>query len=370
MKALGRKAAGERLARMQASTQWRGNSFANVDYQPPTEPRTSFSLMDFFCPHEERKPRAPLPTLDPRERWRTPPETGLRVTWLGHSTLFLEIDGVRVLIDPVWGSRASPSRRVGPRRFQPPPVPLAALPSVDLVLLSHDHYDHLDYPTIRTLASTQVPFLAPLGVGAHLEHWGVRTDRITEVDWWERFTVPGSAVDIIATPAQHFSGRTPGSRNHTLWASYVIESPKHCVYHGADSGLMPAFKTIGERFGPFDLVCLEIGAYHPAWGDIHLGPVNALTAWKALGGGPLLPIHWGTFALAMHRWDDPIEELVAGAGAAGADLLTPRLGEPLEPARDTGVRPWWREVAALHGPVEERNRSATEDSAEVPEPID
>ena len=173
----------------------------------------------------------------------------------------------------------------------------------------------------RALAGSDVPFVASLGVGAHLESWGIEPNRITELDWWER-TEPAGGLSITATPAQHFSGRTPGSRNHTLWASYVIEAAGHTAYFGADSGMMPGFAAIGDRFGPFEMVCLEIGAYHPAWGDIHLGPGNALAGLDALGGGPLLPIHWGTFDLATHRWDQPIEVLTAGAEKSGARLLT------------------------------------------------
>ena len=219
---------------------------------------------------------------------------------------------------------------------------MTALPPLDAVLISHDHYDHLDYPTIRVLAKRDVPFVAPLGVGAHLEWWGIAPERITELDWWETTEVRGGGPLITATPAQHFSGRTPATRNHTLWASYVIEGPEQRVFFGGDSGMMPGFASIGERFRPFDLVCLEIGAYHPAWGDIHLGPANALAALDALGGGPLLPIHWATFDLATHRWDQPVEVLMEAGRESGAELLTPPLGEPTEPRLEEGPRLWWR----------------------------
>ena len=291
-------------------------------------------------------PPAPLPALDPLDAWRKRSATGLRVTWLGHSTLLIEIDGLRVLTDPVWGLRASPLRVAGPRRFQPVPVPLRSLPTLDLVLISHDHYDHLDYPTIRQLRKRRMPFVTSLGVGAHLESWGVPRQHIFELDWWESYTLPNSELTVTATPSQHFSGRTPGSRNSTLWSSLVIRSPRHTVFFSGDTGLTNEYQSIRERFGPFDLVMLEVGAFHPSWGDMHLGPENALKALALLGGGTFLPIHWGTFALGMHPWDQPAETLLQLAPRSGAQLMMPRLGAPTEPAHAELVEPWWREAKA------------------------
>ena len=264
--------------------------------------------------------------------------------------MLIEIDGLRVLTDPVWGARASPSRLAGPKRFQPVPVPLRALPPLDLVLISHDHYDHLDYPTIRELARLQpVPFVTSLGVGAHLEAWGVPPERIVELDWWESTTLPHAELRVHAAPSQHFSGRGLKDRNATLWSSLVVESPRHRVFFSGDTGLTTEYAAIRERLGPFDLVMLEVGAYHPSWGDIHLGPENALQALALLGGGTFLPVHWGTFALAMHAWDEPAETLLALAPAHGTQLLMPRLGEPVEPAHGPEPKPWWRAGEARAG---------------------
>jgi len=305
------------------------------------------TMRDFLCPDENRVPSTQLPVVDPVSSWRTRPSSGLRVTWLGHSTLLLELDGVRILTDPVWSNRVSPVRFAGPKRFHPPPAALAALPPLDAIILSHDHYDHLDRPTVVTLGETrpETPIITSLGVGERLERWGIPAKRITELDWWETADVKG--VTITASPAQHFSGRGIKDRNATLWSSFHLRGPKHSVFFGADSGLTPEFSEIGRRLGPFDLVALEIGAYHPAWGDIHMGPVNALTAYGLLASGVFLPIHWGTFNLAIHPWSEPAETLVALGGSAGAPLLMPKLGAPVEPTRWAGVDPWWRAISSV-----------------------
>ena len=244
-----------------------------------------------------------------------PPETGLRATWLGHSTVLVEVDGLRILTDPVWGNRASPSRIAGPKRFQPVPVAIEALPPLDAVIISHDHYDHLDYPTILALAASNVPFYTSLGVGAHLESWGIAPERIVELDWWETATLPGAELTISASPSRHFSGRGL-SRNLTLWSSFAVRGPRHSFFFSGDTGLTPEYADIAARLGPFDLVMLEVGAFHPSWGEIHLGPENALEAHALLGGGAFLPVHWGTFNLAIHAWDDPAETLVRLGHAA------------------------------------------------------
>jgi L-ascorbate metabolism protein UlaG (beta-lactamase superfamily) len=349
MKSLGKKADGARLERMQSSPRWVGEGFRNLHPIPPglrdsSVPRPTLS--EFLCGGERRIPRSPLPSRNPAETWARPPGSGLRATWLGHSTVLIEIDGLRVLTDPVWGPRASPSRLAGPKRFQPVPVALRSLPPLDLVLVSHDHYDHLDYPTIRALAHGDVPFVTSLGVGAHLEAFGIAPARITELDWWETHTLPGAELSVTAAPSQHFSGRGLKDRNATLWSSLVIRTPRHSVFFSGDTGLTGEYATIRERCGPFDLVMLEVGAFHPSWGDIHLGPDNALKAHALLGGGAFLPVHWGTFSLAMHDWDQPAEALLAQAPAQGVRLVMPRLGEPVEPAHADGVTPWWRAVDA------------------------
>jgi len=355
MKSFGGTPAGARLERMKASPLWAGERFRNVHPVIPglRDPGVPMpTITEFLCGGERRYPGRPLPSISPLEAWRRPPASGLRATWLGHSTVLIEIDGVRVLTDPVWGKRASPSSLAGPKRFQPVPVTLRAMPPVDLVVISHDHYDHLDYPTIRELARTKVPFVTSLGVGAHLERWGVSPERITELDWWETYRLPASGLSVSAAPSQHFSGRGLSNRNSTLWSSLVLRSPRHAVFFSGDTGLTTEYQVIRERLGPFDLVMLEVGGLHPSWGDMHLGPENALKALSLLGGGVFLPIHWGTFSLAMHAWDQPAEALLELAPSAGAQLVMPRLGEAIEPAHAGKVEPWWRAVEASAAPVE------------------
>lgn len=373
MKSLGGVPDGLRLERMRASRSWDGSAFRNVR---PILPRllqsrvTAPTVSEFLLERGRRYPAGPLPAQDPTGRWRRKPGSGLRATWLGHSTVLIEIDGCRVLTDPVWALRASPSQWLGPRRYQPVPVPVAALPPLDAVVISHDHYDHLDYGTILELAQRDVPFVTSLGVGAHLEAWGVPPQRIVELDWWESWQSPRAALTVTAAPSQHFSGRGLRSRNTTLWSSMVVRSSRHAVFFSGDTGLTTEYATIRRRLGPFDLVMLEVGAFHPAWGHIHLGPENALEAWELLGRSAFMPVHWGTFTLAMHAWDDPAETLLEQGPRRGVPLLMPRLGEPVEPAAAEDVTPWWRDVDARTHRAAARKPAALRLPRGLPWPLD
>ncbi len=358
-RALGARPSGLRRERIEASPRYRDGRFHNSAplrgtlVAGQTLGQRFGVVSEFVSGGSRRVPRIELPLESPLEAWTRPSETGLRATWLGHSTVLLEIDGVCVLTDPVWGERVSPVAWAGPKRFHRAPVSVAQLPVIDAVVVSHDHFDHLDYPTIVELARRDVPFYTSLGVGAHLEAWGVRPSRIVELDWWEESVLPGGRLSFTATPSRHFSGRGTGA-NRTAWSSFVVRSAEHRVFFSGDTGLTPEFETIRERCGPFDLVMLEVGAYHPAWGEIHLGPDKALLAHRMLcgdSGAPLLPVHWGTFDLGLHPWDEPIETLVKGAAIARVPLLTPRLGRPFEPSRVEHVDPWWRGTQKNARPV-------------------
>jgi L-ascorbate metabolism protein UlaG (beta-lactamase superfamily) len=337
--------AGARKERALASPRFRNGRFHNTaPVGSGLKGNPLPTLGEYFFARTPRTPPTKLPLESPLLAWQTKPQTGMRATWLGHSTVLLEIDGARVLTDPVFGERVSPVSFAGPKRFHPPPVPLSALPPLDAVLISHDHYDHLCYSTILELAKREVPFITSLGVGARLESWGIPAKRIVELDWWEEHVLPGGALSLTATPAQHFSGRGLGDRNLTSWAGWVFRGATHKIFFSGDTGLTEEFKEIGARLGPFGLVMLEVGAWHPSWGDIHLGPENALKALAMLGGGTLLPVHWGTFNLALHAWDEPVETLLRLAGASNTRVVTPRLGAALEPALAPTSTAWWRDI--------------------------
>ena len=347
--ALGAAPSGARLARIQRSPNFRDGAFRNpTATSMATEGSTWSTLRRWLAGPEQRVPPGPIPIVSlTRANFAQPPASGLRATWLGHSTVLVEIDGARILFDPVWARRASPSSLIGPKRFHEPPLALADLPPLDAIVASHDHYDHLDRGVVRALArdSTQARahFVVPLGVGAHLERWGVAADRITELDWSES-TVVG-ALKLTATPARHFSGRGLSDRNHTLWASWSVAGPKHRVFHSGDTGPFPGFVDIGSAHGPFDLTLIKIGAYGETWPDIHLTPEQAVDANTKLRGNLLLPVHWGTFNLAFHSWDEPAERVVAAAGTS-TRLIVPRPGQSIEPATVRSLEPWWRGVRA------------------------
>lgn len=372
--AFGGRVTGARLERIRASARFRDGVFRNTAPVSPgvKQGQVLSTLGEYVTGKQRRVPPGALPLERPHQAWLRPPETGLRVSWLGHSTVLVELDGARLLTDPVFGERASPWTFAGPRRFHPVPATVEELPPLDAVLVSHDHYDHLDYPTVLALAKRPVPFVTSLGVGAHLEAWGVPAQRIIELDWWESYAVPNTEVRVTAAPSQHFSGRGLTGRNTTLWSSLVMEGPRHRVFFSGDTGLTPEYRDIAARLGKFDVTMLEIGAWHPAWGDIHLGPANALEAFRLLGGhGALFPVHWGTFNLALHAWDEPAETLLDLAQAQGARLFMPRLGSALEPSRVEGVDAWWRTVKPGTEPVpEERPEDAPEGTPEAPVPLD
>jgi L-ascorbate metabolism protein UlaG (beta-lactamase superfamily) len=336
--ALGGAVEGARLARAERSAQWRDGHFRNRrpsrdTWRPGAGPEGSAHQSPAGSVAVVRRTAAD---------YRTPPASGLRVTWLGHSTTLVEIDGQRVLTDPMWSARASPLPFVGPRRFFAPPLPLAELPAVDAVVISHDHYDHLDMATVKALSARGVRFLVPLAVGARLAAWGLPDSLVTELDWWDSARV--GTLTITATPARHYSARSLGDRDRTLWAGWAITGPRHRVFYSGDTALHDEFLQVGERLGPFDLTLMDTGEYDALWADVHLGPEQAVLAHRLVRGRVMLPVHWAGFDLAYHGWTEPVERVLAAADSQGVRAVTPRPGEPWEPAPVAARARWWPRV--------------------------
>lgn len=322
------------------SPNYRDGAFVNIEPAPMAEVNREEQriLLREMLGGRAGRPADDIPVVKPEGLGSAP--APLAVTWFGHSTALVEIDGYRVLTDPVWSTRCSPSRTVGPERMHQPPIPLESLPAVDAMVISHDHYDHLDIDTVQALARTQrAPFFVPLGVGAHLRNWGIPARRIIELDWEQSASVDD--LTLVCTPARHFSGRFV-SRNTTLWASWVLAGPQHRAYFGGDTGYTKSFADIGSTHGPFDLTLMPVGAYNPLWPDIHMNPEEAVRAHRDVNGALLVPIHWCTFRLAPHPWAEPVERLLEAASQAGVDVAVPKPGYRLDPSTPPVLDPWWQ----------------------------
>ncbi|PLT48032.1 Outer membrane protein romA [Paenibacillus pasadenensis] len=342
--ALGGKPSAESRARIRRSKQYRDGVFAYPLPTPMIEDwKEQLSILgDFIKGTPQAVPDRPLAV----ERYVPAPaeERGAsaRVTWFGHSAVLLELGERTVFLDPMLGRAPSPVPFVGGQRFKgSPPLDLQALPWLDAVVLSHDHYDHLDYPTILQLKEKTGTFIVPLGVAAHLERWGVAREAIRECDWSESVTLQGLTLTCAA--ARHFSGRGLFGRNSTLWCSWVIEGMGRRIFFSGDSGYGPHFRDIGETYGPFDLTLMECGQYDRRWANIHMLPEETVQAHQDVKGGLLVPIHWGAFRLAMHAWTDPVERLLQAASVQGVAVCTPRIGETVKLGQgEPPATPWWR----------------------------
>jgi L-ascorbate metabolism protein UlaG (beta-lactamase superfamily) len=338
---LGHRATGERRARMERSPQWKDGAFENPE---PIVNLLGPMLKGAFDVSPDSSPRQPVDVqaVDPAI-FATPPPSGLRLTWFGHSSMLIELDGARVLADPVWSDRAGPLTWIGPTRYYPLQLPLEKLPKIDAVIISHDHYDHLDHRTLIAMKDWDTKFIVPLGVGAHLEYWGIAPAKIVEVDWWERVSVGG--IEVVSTPVRHASGRHVLDKDATLWSGYALVGPVHRVFFSGDTGLFTALQDIGDRLGPFDATMLEVGQYHRSWPDWHMGPEQAVTAHHMLRGKVMMPMHWGLFTLAYHSWTEPIERSVAEGTRREVYVVTPKPGQSFEPTNPPAFSRWWPDVS-------------------------
>jgi L-ascorbate metabolism protein UlaG (beta-lactamase superfamily) len=343
---IGSDPTGERLQRLQASPHYADGKFKNpIETNMDIPLRAMGSVIwENLTGGAKRRPAGPLPTVAfDGSLWQSLPDSSYSIAWFGHSTVLVKMNGLTILCDPVFSERASSFSFIGPKRFDHSHLhELAQLPPIDAVLLSHDHYDHLDYESVLGLKDKVPLWITPLGVGAHLEHWGVPHDRIRELDLWESTSLGELSFDLV--PTRHFSGRGLTNRFSTLWGGWVIRGSEHQLLFGGDSGYTPTFAQIGERFGRFDLVMLECGAYNELWSDIHMMPEEVATAAKDLNADALMPIHWGKFDLALHHWKEPIQRLSNQMTGQDIRLFTPRIGAVSTNADRSASSEWWIDV--------------------------
>jgi L-ascorbate metabolism protein UlaG (beta-lactamase superfamily) len=332
---------GKHLERVIASPNYHGDRFVNTVTTGIGNGEGSMvnSLKRWLFERDARSPRRPLPT-----GWQTPhvftpvSDSGITVTWFGHSTALVQFEGKNILLDPMFSNVSSPFPIFGKRFATDAPLPVDALPDLDVVVISHDHYDHLDYESILKIQDKTVRFVVSLGLASHLEYWGVPSAKITELDWWQ--SAEFDSLFIAATPARHFSGRRRPQANNTLWSSWVIKGAAHALFFSGDGGHSDQFKEIGRKYGPFDIALMECGQYNQAWADIHMMPEETVLACLDVGGKLLMPIHWGAFDLSLHSWKEPPTRLTAEAHRLNVPLALPLIGEKFDIASPPTAH-WW-----------------------------
>lgn len=340
---IGASASGERLDRMQQSPNFADGIFQNtiettMDLPASAMPGLIWKMLTGVKGQEPLKQIKTLPFTP--EIYGPLPDSQTAVTWFGHSTMMLKLEGKTFLFDPVFSPRASMFSFMGPKQFNfDKYIQVEDLPQVDAVVISHDHYDHLDYETVQKLTAKVGHFFVPLGVGAHLEAWGVAPDNISEMDWWNETEFQG--LTVAFTPSRHFSGRGVTNRNTTLWGSWVVMGKTQRIYFSGDSGYTPEFANIGEKYGPFDLAFVECGQYNPQWASIHMMPEETAQAAMDLQADLMIPIHWGKFALSLHTWEDPVARMTVEADRIGQSYLLPQIFETIILGKDAPKTRWW-----------------------------
>jgi L-ascorbate metabolism protein UlaG (beta-lactamase superfamily) len=326
-------------------------NFVNGKFKYPVETPVNYTakalipiLRDYIKGNPKIRPKEMLPVQPITAPVLKENVNKAAVTWLGHSTSLIQLDGQLLLLDPIFEPYSSPFRFGGRRYSEQLPIDIADLPQIDAVLISHDHYDHLDYRSIRRLKDKVRTFHVPLGVGIHLEKWDVAPEKIVELDWWKEAGF--ESLKFRCTPAKHSSGRSVFKQNKTLWCSWIIEGKHTKIFYSGDSGYGPHFKEIGNHYGPFDLTLIEAGQYdNSGWWPLHMLPEESVQAHIELQGNILLPVHWGAFTLSNHDWNEPIERVLNAAAAKNAVLATPRIGETVAiGAAEVPSAPWWRDI--------------------------
>jgi len=329
--------------KLEASAHYKDGEFINSEpFEKPTLSKTLAIVKRFIFEDKiNTEPKQPIPVLKiEANQLKNRLSQQTAVYRLGHSTILMELNGQVWLTDPVFSERASPVQWAGPKRFHPTPIDVGDLPDIAGIIISHDHYDHLDKNTIKQIHSKVGGFYVPLGVGQHLLDWGVPADKIHEFDWWQEKQI--GDISLVNTPANHFSGRGLTDGNSTLWSSWVIITPQHRLFFSGDSGYFSGFKEIGNKYGPFDLTMMENGAYDNSWEFVHMTPEQTLQAHRDLKGKVMMPIHNGTFDLAFHEWTDPFERIKKLALETKQSLTTPQIGERWSLNEAAPQTSWWR----------------------------
>ncbi|MEO1029751.1 MAG: MBL fold metallo-hydrolase [Bacteroidota bacterium] len=334
----------ERQANYQSSEQFENGKFVNkkdVPKDPSFSEMLKIARKFFFEKVENGRPNKALAVQNIDSVSVANYDNGTRLIWFGHSAFLLQIDNKNILIDPMFGKVPAPHPWLGAKRFNKTlPIEIEQLPKIDAVIISHDHYDHLDYESIKRLKSKVEHYFVPLGVGVHLEAWDIDTDKIDELDWWQETEYKD--IQLVCTPAQHFSGRKFSNGQNTLWSSWVIKSDSKSLFFSGDSGYGPHFKQIGETYGPFDLAMMECGQYNKMWPDIHMFPEETAQAGVDVQAKAMMPIHWGAFKLALHSWTDPIERVRKKAEELRLPVTAPMIGEPIDVGSpNTNNTIWW-----------------------------
>ena len=271
-----------------------------------------------------------------------PNEKELNITWLGHSTILMNISGMNILIDPVFSDYTSPIPFLGPNRYSNLPIKIKDLPNIDLVVITHDHYDHLDYKTIKLIDKKVDKYIVPLGIENHLKRWNVDSDKITNMAWWEEIDINGLLIGC--TPARHYSSRSMLDKNNTLWSSYVFIDKYHKVFVSGDSGYDNHFKDISKRYGSFDLSLLDTGQYNVRWKSTHMNPEESVQAGIDLNSKVIMPIHNSSFVLSTHPWDEPLEKFSIESEKNNIKYITPMIGETINYNDNMSTSKWWKDI--------------------------